>query len=231
MKKMNQQNIDLGKFGSTEELLKAYNNLHAAFTKKCQDYAVLKKQLEATQQEKTTQQNQDQAICTLPENSILDNLLPPQQDNDSKPEKDVIITQDIDNQTDEQNQTNIEIDRFFNEYPQAQNYAQDIGKALNTQAPTFTDLLAAYNSVLLKRVCQPQEFLKDQNFLQGFVYCNNNIRQYFIKDYLSKLSGVKIPETIKGTIGVISVLPPIRPKNLKDAQNMARKILLKKGEI
>ena len=231
MKKMNEQNIDFGKFGSTQELLKAYNNLQSAFTKKCQDYAVLNKQLEATEQEKTTEQNQALAICNLPENNILDNLTLPQKDNGIKPEKDVIITKEKDNQTDEQNQTDIEIDRFFNQYPQAQNYAQDIGQALNTHTPVFTDLLAAYNSVLLKRVCKPQEFLKDQNFLQGFVYCNNDIRQYFIKDYLSKLSGVKTPETIKGTIGVISVLPPIRPKNLKDAQNLARKMLLKKGEI
>ena len=79
MKKMNEQNIDFGKFGSTQELLKAYNNLQSAFTKKCQDYAVLNKQLEATEQEKTTEQNQALAICNLPENNILANLIPPQR--------------------------------------------------------------------------------------------------------------------------------------------------------
>lgn len=37
---------DLGKFKSVEELIKSYNNLHSEFTKKCQAFNQLKKEIE-----------------------------------------------------------------------------------------------------------------------------------------------------------------------------------------
>ncbi|HEY8390165.1 MAG TPA: hypothetical protein VIL26_04350 [Clostridia bacterium] len=215
--------ITLSKFKSTEELLKAYNNLHSAYTKKCQEYAALKKQLENEKQDfqqKTLEtQNQDQIVQN---DQVADNPLSPGQDNGSEPVKQEEQAND---------QTELVIDRFFEQYPQAKEYALEIGQALNTMKPEFNDLLAAFNAVLISKVQHPADILKDEKFLNDFVYQNEEIRQHFINDYLSKLVSVNVPRTICGQSTVISVLPPIRPKNLKDAQSLAKELLSKKGEF
>lgn len=207
--------FELGKFGSVDELLRAYNNLHSAFTKKCQQYSAIKKQLEDLKQGQIKTQEQTKTQ----QHKISDNLLPPAQDNGTGPE---IGTSE---KSSEQN----EIDRFFDRFPQAIEFAYAIGQALDTSEPTFDDLMQGFILVLTDKIHEPQKLLKDKNFLNEFVYCDEDIRQYFIKDYLSRLTGINVPQSIE-SMGVISVLPPVRPKNLKDARNLAREILSKKGE-
>ncbi len=217
---MNENN--LGKFESIEQLQKAYSNLHAAFTKKCQEYSILKNQFEK-QQNEPCQQEQIKTAS--------DNLLPPDKDNGSQPE--TVLDNKIDDkpQISQQDKTELEIDKFFEKHPQAKGFSLEIGQALNTSVPNYVDLLAAYNTVLLGQIKKPQDILKEKDFLENYVYQDEDIRQYFIHDYLEKLSSVNMPKIISGQAGVISVLPPLRPKSLKDAQNLAKELLLKKGEF
>lgn len=263
-----------GKFDSSEELLKAYNNLQSAFTRKCQQLNELKRTFDSKilpESEPVLSEKENNVLPPdildnadiLPDKAVADNdtaLITAEEDNSKITEKDngtellaadndkIILPVQTDNSEniygskengsediigDKQEKTSDNLDgnitKFFDSYPEAKKFALQIGQTLNTVNPDFTDLLAAYNTVLTAQQKDYSEIARDQNFLNEYIYSDERIRQYFIKDYLLKIRGGSVPQTIKGGISVISVMPPIRAKSLKDAANLAREILNNKG--
>jgi myosin heavy subunit len=237
-----------GKFESLEELLKAYQNLESAYTKKCQLAARLKKQLQELQDKydqiapKASQGQTPENTDGLEDNSsiiepsdlgldISDNVC---QDQAKELEQDQAQGQDqAQEQDQEQDQTqdqdqydlDAQIEGFFEAYPQAKQYALLIGQAITAPKPVLADFLEAFVKVLLSK--SPQDYLKDKEFLENFVYTDQDIRQYFIKSYLNGLFKGERPKTICGKAAAISVTPPPRPKSLAEARDLAKKILTK----
>ncbi|HEY8443796.1 MAG TPA: hypothetical protein VIL24_03250 [Clostridia bacterium] len=207
----------LGKFQSVEELIKAYQNLEAEHTKKCQLISQLKKELQELTQ--VAQKSPEQTPQASPE--PIDNSAEPIQTEplgvDAESKDNVCKTDlyDLDQ----------EIERFFQAFPQAKDYAALIGQAITVQKPVYADFLAAFVQVLLQK--SPQDYLDDSEFLERFVYNNENIRQYFIQSYLDGLLKGGKPISIFERASAISVTPPARAKNLAEARDLAKKILTK----
>ncbi|HEY8419521.1 MAG TPA: hypothetical protein VIL03_03715 [Clostridia bacterium] len=200
----------LGKFQSVEELLKAYQNLEANYTKKCQLISQLKKELQDIKSQ----------TAQTPQNIQVDS-----QDNSMNIEPSQSAADIRDNVCQDDYNLDLEIQRFFESYPQAKQYAALIGEAITAQKPTLVDFLAAFVQVLTSK--SPQDYLTDPEFLEKFVYTNENLRQYFIQSYLDGLLKGGQPFTVCGQAPAISVSPPARPKSLAEARDLAKKILTK----
>ncbi|HHW89400.1 MAG TPA: hypothetical protein GX745_00645 [Clostridiales bacterium] len=242
-------NTQFGKFESLEELLKAYQNLESAYTKKCQLAAKLKKQLQELLDQydqiapkvfqDQTPENindilEDNSTAVEPSNlelDILDNVC---QEQDQEREQEQALEQEQDQEREQEQEQDQaldqydldgEIESFFAAYPQAKRYALLIGQAITAPKPVMADFLAAFVNVLLS--ISPQDYLKDPEFLNKYVYTNQDIRQYFIRSYLDGLFKGDKPKTIYGKAAAISVTPPPRPKSLAEACDLAKKILTK----
>lgn len=216
----------LGKFQSLEEVLKAYQALESNYTKKCQLIAKLKKDIQSLQDSQIAkeQNSQNTLVAPTPENMQSSKA----QDNSSIEPFD--LGSNISDNVSGLNKTELydldaQIESFFQAYPQAKQYARLIGQAITAAKPTMIDFLSAFVSVLLS--ISPQDYLSDQDFLENFVYTNEKIKQYFIQSYLDGLCKGAQPKTICGKTAVISVTPPISPKSLDEACNLAKKILTK----
>jgi hypothetical protein len=69
---------------------------------------------------------------------------------------------------------------------------------------------------------QPSELLKDSRFVDA-VLADGAIREKIISDYLKDLRTVNLPRVI-GKEGDFAVLPPERPRTLKQAAELAEKL-------
>ena len=118
-----------------------------------------------------------------------------------------------------------EIDTFLTKHPEAKNYAGEIGKILVEDADvreSKNSLESAYMKILSHRKT-PEELVEDEDFLEKFIYVSDKVRDKIIASYLSELN-TNVPGVMtKG--GETFITPPKSPKNLKEAMNLAEKLL------
>lgn len=114
---------------------------------------------------------------------------------------------------------------FLSEYPEAKEYSAEIGKIL-IESPQIRDsknpLERAYMSILSGRKT-PDKLAEDEEFLSKFIYNSDKVRDKIISTYLSELNN-NLPGTIGGG-GETFITPPKSPKNLKEAMNLAERLL------
>lgn len=287
----------LGKFANLEQLIKAYKELQADYTKKCQQIKELALDpaiIAGVGKEKDQSQNiqaadnqisffEDKAIDHLSvfesgdinskaidileqEEGSLDSEKATELESDKEPEQEaskeseqksiVIIIEDSqgdkkeneqeqsqdltkaeqslgdkaktqnEQKTDNQDTLDSAIERLFSRMPNSKTVAEAIGAVVASQNPNYEDLLEAYAAVLESMLINPQELVKDKQFLIDYVYSNQAIRDYIIEDYLKNLGTKYAPYTIKGASANLAVVPPMRAKNLSEAAERAKSILI-----
>ena len=117
------------------------------------------------------------------------------------------------------------VDVFLQQFPEAKNYGGEIGRILIEQ-PEIRDsknsLERAYMTILSSRKT-PEQLVEDEQFLTDFIYSSERIRDKIIADYLSELNNSTPGVMAKG--GETFITPPKSPKNLKEAMNLAEKLL------
>ena len=117
------------------------------------------------------------------------------------------------------------VDVFLEQFPEAKDYSGEIGRILIEQ-PEIRDgqnsLQRAYMTILSRRKT-PDELIQDEGFLSDYIYSSERIRDKIIAEYLSELNNNTPGEMRKG--GETFITPPKSPKNLKEAMNLAEKLL------
>lgn len=78
-------------------------------------------------------------------------------------------------------------------------------------------------SLLLEHYKTPEQYASDENFLKTHVLGNEFVKNAVIRSYLDDISRARAPGIIGGG-GQSAVSLPSRPKNLKEAADLAEKI-------
>lgn len=122
-----------------------------------------------------------------------------------------------------------EVSKFFIENPDAKVYAKEIASTLINDkeiANSKNCLKYAYALAELKNKVKPAELLNDPKHLED-IFSNQNIRNKIISEYLQEIQFNK--NNLKFISGEAKSISPTRPndkpKNLKEASNMLKKLL------
>ena len=123
------------------------------------------------------------------------------------------------------------VSKFIAENKNAKNYTKEIADILvrDEELAKKEDALSlAYSKVLDENYKTKEELINDSDFLNEFVFNNDQIKNKIIEDYINNLSNnntVSLMSTTSGTSSVSS--PKFMPKNLKEAGRYAEQILRK----
>ena len=177
----------LGKFNDVDELLKAYNNLQAEFTRKCQKLSMLEKENE----EKKNQ-----------ENSL-------NQKADVKP---IYMQENFDQS----------LTDFLAEKPNAKQYAKEISLELINDSSL--NLVQAYERVFARKFKEPEELLKDNDFVQNYILTNEGLKKELLKEYVKSVKESTVPHLISGNFGLSGNSANIEISSLEEANKLALKL-------
>lgn len=192
----------LGKFKNPEELFKAYNALEAEFTRRSQKLS------EYERQSAQKQSSDSEGVA----------------DNSSEPATEAGAQAITIQNAEKENEDNIEIfkmaaDKFFSLNPAAQSFKKEIAKEFMDDEGLSRDengLEKAFSRFLVRSYTPPSELTKSENFLERYVFSDEQIKNRIIEDYLKGLSNRAAPATLKGA-GVTLITPPSNPKTIEEA--------------
>lgn len=123
------------------------------------------------------------------------------------------------------------VSEFLKDNENAKNYVNEIAEILSNDdilAKKEDALELAYSKVLKKNFKTKEELVKDKDFLENYIYSNNEIKNNIIEEYLLNLNNNKTIPLISSTRGSLSVSSPkFKPKDLKEAMMYAEKIMKK----
>ena len=119
------------------------------------------------------------------------------------------------------------VEEFFEKYPVAKGFASMIGEQIVNDTQLSQDsgcLEKALARVFDKVYVPPKELVKNQEFLEIYVYQDENIKNAIIERYLQDLENTRPPKSISSR-GKITLTPPDRPKSIAEAGNVIKSML------
>jgi hypothetical protein len=116
------------------------------------------------------------------------------------------------------------VDSFMSAHPEAMPFKGEIAKLIIDgdlkNNPNCLEL--ALSKVLVKNYKAPSQLISDSEFLEGYVFANEGIKNRIINDYLKRVADVRSPKIIGGG-GQSMVTPPSKPKSFSEAGQMWQK--------
>lgn len=198
-----QKTASIGKFEDSNELLKAYNNLEAEFTRKSQ----LLKELTKQNEEKKLKDSEDEVNINNKE------ITTDKESNDDLPIY-------------ERQEWKEYLNKFLEENPLAKKYAKELAQTIVEDAALSKDkrcLEVALSRVLSSKLTNPVDILSDDK-IREYVLSDTLIKDKIIGEYIESLSSNSAPRTIsKG--GEITATPPKKIKTIEEAGAMAAEII------
>lgn len=98
--------------------------------------------------------------------------------------------------------------------------------AKNAQTDNYTEIM---QEELLKRLEQgyktAEEYAVDQDFLQAYVYTNQEIKDNIIRDYLANLTSATPVKVVSNISSSIPLSPPNVPSTIQEAGRLAKNII------
>ncbi|MDE6614005.1 MAG: hypothetical protein K2K24_00695, partial [Clostridia bacterium] len=119
------------------------------------------------------------------------------------------------------------VEEFFEKYPVAKGFASMIGEQIVGDEGLAHDancLEKALARVFDKVYVPPKELVRNQEFLEKYVYQNESIKNAIIEKYLEDLENTRPPKSISSR-GKITLTPPDRPKSIAEAGNVIKSML------
>lgn len=119
------------------------------------------------------------------------------------------------------------VEEFFEKYPVAKGFASMIGEQIVNDKQLSYDancLEKALARVFDKVYVPPKELVRNQEFLEKYVYQDENIKNAVIERYLQDLENTRPPKSISSR-GKITLTPPDRPKSIAEAGNVIKSML------
>ena len=120
---------------------------------------------------------------------------------------------------------NAELGNFFENNPMAKEYSTEIAKQIleNEELAKKSDCLTiAWANILNSKYKSESDLAKDNDFLEKYIYSNENIKDVIIKKYLEAVE--KTPVVMTGTTGAFNIAPSNKPKSMEDAYLLASKL-------
>ncbi len=186
-----------GKFKSASDLLKAYENLEAEFTRKSQKLSMLEKS-QATKAENT------EALALNAEEAIAGESEVPAFEKESWLD---------------------EVKIFYEKNPQAKGFEEQIARLILSDKELIkssSPLEDAWQKVALLNAKSPSQLLTDEKMLAE-IYSSKEIRENILKQYLSEIKTA--PIVISSKMGKeINIAKKAMPKTLEDARSVAEKL-------
>lgn len=206
-----------GKFKDATTLYDAYNNLQKEFTRKSQQLSSILKNNNIDKNTKNLSKNN--------QNDINFN----QNDNQNA----VFDLNNIQDDLPEYKKSDwtSKAISFLNSKEDAKQYSSEIAKLLmedKALAKSPDCLEYAYAIVKSKTYKEPASFIKDQNFLDEYIFNNDEIKDKIIEEYLTSITKNKNTnvKVITGLADNVSLTRPAdKPKNLKEASLILKKLL------
>ena len=126
---------------------------------------------------------------------------------------------------DEKNHDCEKAEAFFEEFPCAEEFVDDICIALEERGVDDEQaLLHAFAKVLSQKYVNPQKLASDEEFLKANIYTNDKIREFFIKEFLEKAKKAPVGCLKRGGIPTTSAE---KPKTIALAGEMAKALFRK----
>ena len=124
-----------------------------------------------------------------------------------------------------QEEINEKVENFVSKFESAKPFIGALKETLaasenvNLEEEAFRLITSTYKSA--------EDYVKDDEFLNNYIYSNKEIKDNIIKDYLSKLTQTS-PITMNSSSSSISLTPPKVPTTIKEAGNLAKSIIKQK---
>ncbi|MDE7216109.1 MAG: hypothetical protein K2O08_04815 [Clostridia bacterium] len=119
------------------------------------------------------------------------------------------------------------VEEFFRKYPVAKGFASMIGEQIVKDESLSHDdncLEKALARIFDKVYVPPEELVKNDEFLEKYVYCDERIKTAIVEKYLEELENNRPPKAISSR-GKITLTPPDRPKSIAEAGNVIKSML------
>ncbi len=111
------------------------------------------------------------------------------------------------------------VQKFLQEYPIAKDFSSQIGEIIAESKELSQDencLEKALATALAKAYVAPEKLASDEEFLQKFVFGNQELKDRIIEEYLDALQSNLPPKSISSR-GQITLTPPSRPTSIAEA--------------
>lgn len=120
-----------------------------------------------------------------------------------------------------------DVSSFFEEYEFAKDYKNEISKILVEDEKikySKNPLSKALLKILSQKALTPQKMLEDKNFLNDYIYSNQNIKEKIISDYVEQISKKSTPPLITKSFGSSLASTSSKPKTLKEIKELVEKM-------
>ncbi len=200
---LEQQNEELdsilGTFKDVNALKKSYDSLRSEFTKKTQELSALKKSM-------------GDKVQTPPVDAIE--------------EKTEELTQ-LDSNVPfwEKPEWQSQVDSFFKEHTLTDNQKQNLASILleDKEEQNSSPLYKAYAKMLEKDAFKLEDIVKDENFLNNYIYNNEDIKGKIISNYVSSLNNLNTLPEVMPSLTANFGESVATPKTLSEAKQLASK--------
>ncbi|MDE6189465.1 MAG: hypothetical protein K2G37_04190 [Clostridia bacterium] len=119
------------------------------------------------------------------------------------------------------------VEEFFKTYPVAKGFATMIGEQIVSDAELCKDercLEKALLRVFDKVYVPPKDLVRNQEFLETYVYKDDAIKNAIVERYLEELEKSRPPKAISSR-GKITLTPPDKPKSIAEAGSLIKTML------
>lgn len=120
---------------------------------------------------------------------------------------------------------NAELNDFFEKNPKAKDYSKEIAKEIlenDSMAKKSDCLTLAWAKILNEKYVSNSDLAQDKEFLEKYIFGNENIRDEIIKNYLKGKE--KVPTVITGSKGAFNIAPKSKPHTMEDAKSLVNEI-------
>ena len=121
-----------------------------------------------------------------------------------------------------------ELSAFLKKYKNASSFSKDISNEILSDkdlAILPNSLEVAYGRVLGKHFKTNEELIRDENFLDEYVFNNKEIKEKIIKDYLKEIRNKNNnPLFVSSSQGTVTGINNAQPKTLQEAKLMTEKL-------
>ena len=124
-----------------------------------------------------------------------------------------------------QAETEKRVDEFVSKFEFAKPFSSALKASLQQNA--MADINEEALHYVSKTYKTAEDYSKDDEFLNNYVYSNPDITNKIVKDYLKNISQ-NSPIKINGGSGSIALTPPAVPKTIKEAGVLAKSIIKQK---
>ena len=114
------------------------------------------------------------------------------------------------------------VDEFVTKYDQIKPFSSALKETLKSNENANLEEEAV--RLLVNNYKSPQDYANDNEFLNNYIYSNQDIKDKIVKDYLSKITqNGPIKAENSGTS--LSITPPNIPSTISEAGRMAKSII------